>query len=61
MSPPPPLAIPPPTMGGGVVLTKKHTKYQSAKAPKKNHPEERLLDQAQVWALYTPPFWGSFA
>ena len=27
-----------------------------------NHLEERLLDQAQVRASYTPaPFWGSFA
>ena len=29
-----------------------------------NHFEERLLDQAQAWALYTPPpplFGGSFA
>ena len=24
-----------------------------------NHLEERLLDQAQAWALYTPPVWGS--
>ena len=27
----------------------------------KNHLKERLLDQAQAWALYTPPFWGLFA
>ena len=26
-----------------------------------NHLEERLLDQAQVRASYTPPFLGSFA
>ena len=27
-----------------------------------NHLEERLLDQAQAWASYTPsPFWGLFA
>ena len=26
-----------------------------------NHLEERLLDQAQARASYTPPFWGSFA
>ena len=26
----------------------------------KNHLEERLLDQAQARASYTPPFWGSF-
>ena len=25
-----------------------------------NHLEERLLDQAQVRASYTPPSWGSF-
>ena len=25
---------------------------------KQNHLEERLLDQAQVRALYTPLFWG---
>ena len=25
-----------------------------------NHLEERLLDQAQARALYTPLFWGSF-
>ena len=31
-----------------------------AKAPE-NHLEERLSDQAQARALYTPPFWGSFA
>ena len=24
----------------------------------KNHLEERLLDQAQARALYTPLFWG---
>ena len=23
-----------------------------------NNLEERLLDQAQAWASYTPPFWG---
>ena len=26
-----------------------------------NHLEERLLDQAQARASFTPPFWGSFA
>ena len=26
-----------------------------------NHLEERLLDQAQARASYTPPFLGSFA
>ena len=30
-------------------------------APLLNHLEERLLDQAQGHASYTPPFWGSFA
>ena len=27
----------------------------------RNHLEERLLDQVQARASYTPPFWGSFA
>ena len=27
----------------------------------RNHLEERLLDQAQARASYTPPFLGSFA
>ena len=30
-------------------------------APIANHLEERLLDQAQARASYTPPFLGSFA
>ena len=28
--------------------------------PKRNHLEERLLDQAQARASYTPPFLGGF-
>ena len=32
-----------------------------AVCPELNHLEERLLDQAQARASYTPPFLGSFA
>ena len=35
--------------------------YDTCQHFPKNHLQERLLDQAQAQALYTPPFWGPFA
>ena len=37
-----------------------HPRHSTAQVHQ-NHLEERLLDQAQAPASYTPPFLGSFA
>ena len=47
------VGLPTPTQGAGQV--------RAGVVSWGNHLEERVLDQAQARASYTPPFWGLFA